>query len=477
MKNGNKKHFDVFISYRRDKGFGIARSIYAELVFRGYRVFMDTEHLGPGEFDEELLARIKKAKDIIFILTSGSLDIDYSNGKDPGDDWFRKEIEAALSADIRPNIMPIKDSKFQWPSDSVLKADGIARGIDVLKFKRWEAETFIPTQFSVLIDRFTGTDTHKVFRLRSRPVVKYWYRFKTIVTVGLLLVGLLWGAVSKIRSVGKYFGLRHDPVVLVGSGTVSNYLRREGIERKDQDVIIIDSPSNYALKLLHEAKNSERGHCHVIFMSAKQMKGDYFKENGIDTSGICVVEVNLHASDKLQVILKPFHVFTPLYIATDAKTINIGQLAKILNTFQSADDTFIYRTSLESGTYTLFKDAFSTVNYELPMQKNVSEFYESDKGSCIHMATDEKCIVLCGSLYKPQEDEYKCKGLEGKLLDVVDARGRNLEKPLYLYFVVSKENPIVPEAIDKFLNNIGRSDVLNNITMRNLEKEFIYRDN
>ncbi len=111
------------------------------------------------------------------------------------------------------------------------------------------------------------------------------------------------------------------------------------------------------------------------------------------------------------------------------------------------------------------------------MKSNVREFYESDNGSSLHMTTEEKCIVLCGSLYKPQDEEYKCKGLEGKLLDVVDARGLQLEKPLYLYFVVSKKESTVPEAIQKFLQNIGKSDVLRNITTRNLENEFIYRDN
>ena len=476
MNNGNEKHFDIFISYRRDKGFGIARSIYAELVFRGYRVFMDTEHLGSGKFDEELLTRIKKAKDVIFILTPGALDVDYSNDKAPADDWFRKEIETALSADRQPNIMPIKDSRFMWPSDRVLQADDIIGGIDVLSFKRWVTETFIPTQFSILIDRLTGMDSHNVFRLRARPIVKYWHRFKTTVTVGILAAGLLWGGISQIRSIGKHFGLRHDPIVLVGSGTVSNYLRAKGVEKMDQDVIIIDSPSNHALKLVREAKNSERGHCHVIFMAAQQMKdGNYFKNNGIDISGIYVVEVKLHASDKLQVILKPFRMFTPTYVTSDVKTISIDQLAKILSTFQSNDDTFVYRTSIDSGTFALFKDAFSTVGYKLPVQRNVREFFESDKGSSLRMTTEDKCIVLCGSFYKPDEDEYKCKGLEGKLLDVVDARGVKLEKPMYLYFVVSKEYPTVPDAIEKFLYNIGRSDVLGSITTKNLKNEFIYR--
>ena len=92
------------------------------------------------------------------------------------------------------------------------------------------------------------------------------------------------------------------------------------------------------------------------------------------------------------------------------------------------------------------------------------------------MTTDDKVIVLCGAMYRPDDGEYKCKGLEGKLLDVEDSQGHALEKPLYLYFVVSKDNPMIPKAIKAFLHTIGKGDVLDNITTSNLDKGIIYRD-
>lgn len=473
MKNGNRKHFDVFISYRREKGFGIARTIYAELVFRGYRVFMDTECLAPNSYDKQLLDQIQKAKDVIVILTPGALDIDMR--RDPAEDWLRLEIDAAMSAEHRPNILPIRDSKFEWPTDGVLKADGVEHGIDVLKFRKLQSEVFQPTHFSYLIDLLSGFDSRKDFSLRAWPVMKYLRRLKTVVTAGLLVFALAWGAVSQIRGIGKLFGIRHDPIVLIGSGTVSNFLRGQDVEKNDRDVIIIDSPSNLALKLLREAKNSERGHCYVVLMAAQRMDGDFFTKNDLDASRISVVEVKLPATDKLQVVLKPFKAFSA-YVPAGESSIGSADLVKILRDFQIRPDTFIYRTSLQSGTFGMYSNEFQKCDFVLGERENVGEFYESDKGDALHMTTDDKVIVLCGAMYRPDDGEYKCKGLEGKLLDVEDSQGHALEKPLYLYFVVSKDNPVIPKAIKAFLHTIGKGDVLDNITTSNLDKGIIYRD-
>ena len=473
MKNGNKKHFDVFVSYRRDIGFGIARSIYAELVFRGYRVFMDTEQLGSCRYDEELLKRIARAKDVIFVLTPGALDI--RDGENPEDDWLRKEIKAVLSAPNRPNILPVADVNFKWPDTTVLKASKIERGIDVSELKLYEVETFVPTAFSHLIDMLSGKDRKKNFCLRALPVIAYWSRLGWAIAAALLMLGVLWGAANQVRAIGKIFRLRHDPVILVGSGTVSNYLRGQGVENGDRDVAILDAPTDYALKLLREAKNSERGNCYVMFMAAKQMDCESLKDNNIDMSGLSIVEVNLRASDKLQVILKPFSAFGA-YVAANAECIRVDSVVKILKDFQSRDNTFIYRTSTKSGTFSLFRDEFAKWGYELPEASNIAEFYEANKGRNLHMTRNEISIVLCGELYKPAASEYACRGVEGRLLDVVDGEGVKIGKPMYLYFVVSEEDPSIPDAIKEFLHNIHKDNVLSNLNTRNLDNGIIYRD-
>ena len=45
------KQYDIFISYRRKGGEGIACALYDRLVMRGYRVAYDREALAAGRFD------------------------------------------------------------------------------------------------------------------------------------------------------------------------------------------------------------------------------------------------------------------------------------------------------------------------------------------------------------------------------------------------------------------------------------------
>ena len=470
MKNGNKNNFDIFISYRHDEGFGIARAVYAELAFRGYRVFMDTEHLSSGRFDEQLLKQIAKAKDVIFVLTKGALDI--REGKDPSKDWFRREIEFALNSAKRPNILPIKDESFDWPADGVLRADGLEGGINIVEFKNYEAEPFIPKLFSNLIDRLTGKDS--LFHLRARPIEKYWHRCCFAVLTFVFIIGLLWGGANHIRPLGKIFKVRHDPVILVGSGTVSNYLRGIGVLESDRDVFIFDSPSNFALKSLREAKNSERRNCHIMLLSARKASTEYFEQNDLDMSNLRLVEVNLNTNDNLQVILKPWETFSP-YLSVEDRQINITNLIQILKDFGPRDDTFVYRTSLESGTFAMFTSAFKSSGYALEC-KNICEFYEADKGEMLKMHDEHsKSIVLCGNMYKPAVESYGYKGMEGKLLDVVNENGDKIAKDLYMYFVVAKDNPEIPLAIRMFLHNMHKDNVLYNLNPKCLDKT-IYRD-
>ena len=49
----------VFISYRRDGGFYLAKNIYDDLLKRHYDVFMDVHTLGAGDFTTTTLNEIR----------------------------------------------------------------------------------------------------------------------------------------------------------------------------------------------------------------------------------------------------------------------------------------------------------------------------------------------------------------------------------------------------------------------------------
>jgi serine/threonine protein kinase len=104
----SETHWDVFVSYRRDRDAQTARLIRGELQRRGFSVFLDVDDLRPGHFDEALLERIQEAPNFIVILSVDSLDRCAIQ-----DDWLRKEIVCALNNKKR--VIPIMMTGFSFP--------------------------------------------------------------------------------------------------------------------------------------------------------------------------------------------------------------------------------------------------------------------------------------------------------------------------------------------------------------------------
>jgi hypothetical protein len=101
----------VFISYRRTN-FPWAMAIYQYLVGCGYDVFLDYTGIGPGDFEQVILANIRGRAHFLVLLTPSALE----RCDEPGD-WLRREIEEAL--DFKRNIIPIflEDFDFDSPCD------------------------------------------------------------------------------------------------------------------------------------------------------------------------------------------------------------------------------------------------------------------------------------------------------------------------------------------------------------------------
>lgn len=98
--------YDIFISYRREGGREIARTIKSYLDARHYSVFLDFDELKDGVFDERIINAIDNSKVFIFILSPNSLDRCVND-----DDWVRKEIEYAASRN--KHIIPVNpDGRF-----------------------------------------------------------------------------------------------------------------------------------------------------------------------------------------------------------------------------------------------------------------------------------------------------------------------------------------------------------------------------
>lgn len=110
MLTSREKPIDVFISYRRDKGFYAARLVRDYLESNGLNVFMDLSEIHKGYFDVQILDAIERCKNFLLILSPGAIGrcVD-------GEDWLRREIVAATKAG--KNIIPVWLKDFVWPKE------------------------------------------------------------------------------------------------------------------------------------------------------------------------------------------------------------------------------------------------------------------------------------------------------------------------------------------------------------------------
>jgi hypothetical protein len=115
LRNNTQLNYphDVFICYRHEGGVDLASRVKEFLDKKGYSVFMDIENLKSGPFNKELLTKIENAKDVIIILTKGSLDRCINEN-----DWVRIEIAHAIKN--KRNLVPIIASGFHMPDSSKL---------------------------------------------------------------------------------------------------------------------------------------------------------------------------------------------------------------------------------------------------------------------------------------------------------------------------------------------------------------------
>jgi TIR domain len=102
--------YDVFISYRRDKGGAEARLIRAALAEHGLRVFLDVTDLSKGHFDEALLRYIAATPSFIVILSPDALDPRIQKQED----WMRREVAHAILTGR--NIVPVLFPQFEFPA-------------------------------------------------------------------------------------------------------------------------------------------------------------------------------------------------------------------------------------------------------------------------------------------------------------------------------------------------------------------------
>lgn len=101
----NKGLYDIFISYRRDGGFELAKHLYDLLSRDGYTVSFDIDTLRNGDFDKALINNIDNCQDFILIVDSKAFDRVFDTSFPIENDWMRQELAHTLK--LNKNIVPI----------------------------------------------------------------------------------------------------------------------------------------------------------------------------------------------------------------------------------------------------------------------------------------------------------------------------------------------------------------------------------
>jgi hypothetical protein len=140
----------VFISYRRSVSFYPARSIFMDLRYHDYDVFIDVESIDSGTFDTIILNQIAARAHFLVVLSPGALKRINEQG-----DWLRREIEHAM--ELKRNIVPVLASGFTFETEGTNLRGKLSQ------LKRYNAvdvpETYFDAAMAKLRDRFLKTPT------------------------------------------------------------------------------------------------------------------------------------------------------------------------------------------------------------------------------------------------------------------------------------------------------------------------------
>lgn len=137
------KHYDIFISYRREGGKNYARVIKPELEKRGFSVFLDFDELKDGKFDQRILDAIDDAPIFMLILSNGCLDRCVND-----DDWVRQEILYANRNG--KHIIPVEvDKSFRQIPDIV--PDDVRNIVGQHQFSQVDTETLLQASMDELV--------------------------------------------------------------------------------------------------------------------------------------------------------------------------------------------------------------------------------------------------------------------------------------------------------------------------------------
>jgi hypothetical protein len=129
----NKGKPKVFISYRRQPSWSLARSVATSLERRGADVFLDVDDINEGRFSEMIQQAIENCDYFVPILSPDTLE----------SKWVRREIEMAIQ--LKKTIVPLTTDGFNFYGTDLPE--------NLQELSSHNAITITPEFFEAAIDR------------------------------------------------------------------------------------------------------------------------------------------------------------------------------------------------------------------------------------------------------------------------------------------------------------------------------------
>ena len=130
------EEYDVFISYRRAGGADFAQLLKLLLKAERLKVFLDTENLGTGDFQAQLVHSLRRSKNVVLVWTKGCMDRFLDDADQSTADFVRLEYKLAIS--MVKSIIPVYKEDFSFPAADRLPAD--IRDVLALNAVKWVGE-------------------------------------------------------------------------------------------------------------------------------------------------------------------------------------------------------------------------------------------------------------------------------------------------------------------------------------------------
>ena len=116
-----ERDYQIFVSYRRIGGEYAAQYLKTELSNMGYRVFLDVQDLGDGDFSKDIEKAIGQCRVLLVILSEGIFRNTLEN---PEKDWIIKEYSVVKERkqnqeDVK--IIPVRLRNYQEPDKEEIR--------------------------------------------------------------------------------------------------------------------------------------------------------------------------------------------------------------------------------------------------------------------------------------------------------------------------------------------------------------------